>query len=83
MNLGACYLVGTPVAAVLAFVLHLRARSCVQASLLALRTIFTNWKEHPNPERIFEGNSHSGLVTQLDFVIYKATKFYLRDRQHF
>jgi hypothetical protein len=43
-------------------------------------------------ERIFEGNSHSGLVNreknhhqviQLDFVIYKATKFYLRDRQHF
>ncbi|KAL3565501.1 hypothetical protein D5086_033547 [Populus alba] len=46
VNLGACYLVGTPVAAVLAFVLHLRARSCVQASLLALRTIFTNWKEY-------------------------------------
>ena len=55
VNLGAYYLVGTPVAAVLAFVLHLRAkslliglatRSCVQASLLALRTIFTNWQEY-------------------------------------
>ncbi|KAG6737820.1 hypothetical protein POTOM_059350 [Populus tomentosa] len=55
VNLGAYYLVGTPVAAELAFVLHLRAkgfliglatRSSVQASLLALRTIFTSWQEY-------------------------------------
>ena len=53
MNLGSYYLVGTPTAAVLAFVAHLRRKglliglatgSCVQASLLALRTLFTNWE---------------------------------------
>ncbi|KAJ4840867.1 hypothetical protein Tsubulata_039832, partial [Turnera subulata] len=65
VNLGAYYLVGTPVAAVLAFVVHLKGRglliglatgSLVQATLLALGTIFTNWQKQASQarERIFE-----------------------------
>ncbi|WCJ34844.1 MATE efflux family protein [Euphorbia peplus] len=68
VNLGAYYLVGTPVAVVLAFVTRLRAKglliglatgSFVQASLLALRTIFTDWEKQAIKarERIFEGNT--------------------------
>lgn len=54
VNLGAYYLVGIPVAAVLAFVLHLKGKglliglatgSAIQATLLGLRTIFTNWQK--------------------------------------
>ncbi|XP_057993397.1 protein DETOXIFICATION 8 isoform X2 [Hevea brasiliensis] len=68
VNLGAYYLVGTPVGAVLAFVAHLKGKglliglatgSFVQATLLALMTIFTNWEKQAIKarERIFEGDS--------------------------
>ena len=54
MNLGAYYLVGTPIGAVLAFVFHLKGKglwiglltgSSVQAILLALKTSLTNWQK--------------------------------------
>ncbi|XP_044512213.1 protein DETOXIFICATION 9-like isoform X4 [Mangifera indica] len=54
VNLGAYYLVGIPVAAILAFVLHLNGKglliglataSSVQAAFLGLRTIFTDWQK--------------------------------------
>ncbi|KAF2290366.1 hypothetical protein GH714_012321 [Hevea brasiliensis] len=68
VNLGAYYLVGTPVGAVLAFVAHLKGKglliglatgSFVQATLLAFMTIFTNWEKQAIKarERIFEGDS--------------------------
>ena len=53
--LGAYYLVGVLVGVVLAFVVHLKGKglwigiltgSIVQAFLLALKTIFTNWEKH-------------------------------------
>ncbi|XP_031253258.1 protein DETOXIFICATION 14-like [Pistacia vera] len=63
VNLGAYYLVGIPVAAVLCFALHLRGKglwigivtgSAVQAMLLALVTSFTNWqKQVPIPLQPF------------------------------
>ncbi|XP_057993396.1 protein DETOXIFICATION 8 isoform X1 [Hevea brasiliensis] len=62
VNLGAYYLVGTPVGAVLAFVAHLKGKglliglatgSFVQATLLALMTIFTNWEKQVfNPKKL-------------------------------
>ncbi|BBG95956.1 MATE efflux family protein [Prunus dulcis] len=54
VNLGAYYLIGTPVGVVLAFLAHLRAEglwiglltgSAVQALLLALKTSLTNWEK--------------------------------------
>ncbi|KAK9197104.1 hypothetical protein WN943_005238 [Citrus x changshan-huyou] len=54
INLGAFYLVGLPVGAMLGFVAHLRGKglwigivagSVVQSSLLSLATTFTNWKK--------------------------------------
>ncbi|OMP04681.1 Multi antimicrobial extrusion protein [Corchorus olitorius] len=65
VNLGAYYLVGIPVAAVLCFVVNLRGKglwigilsgTCVQVSLLGLVTGFTNWQKQASKarERIFE-----------------------------
>ncbi|KAB2628667.1 MATE efflux family protein 5-like [Pyrus ussuriensis x Pyrus communis] len=60
VNLGAYYLVGTPVGVVLAFVVHLRAKglwiglltgSTVQALLLALKTGLTNWQKQASLAR--------------------------------
>ncbi|XP_059451240.1 protein DETOXIFICATION 14-like [Corylus avellana] len=66
VNLGAYYLVGTPIGVVLGFVLHLGGKglwiglvtgSTVQATLLALRTCFNNWQKQAIKarERILEG----------------------------
>ncbi|KAH7513140.1 hypothetical protein FEM48_Zijuj12G0164900 [Ziziphus jujuba var. spinosa] len=68
VNLGAYYLVGLPIGAVLAFVFHLKGTglwtaliigSTVQVVLLALKTIFTNWQKQASKvrERIFEADS--------------------------
>ncbi|KAL5553031.1 hypothetical protein UlMin_040432 [Ulmus minor] len=68
VNLGAYYLCGIPVAALLGFWLNFRgmglwigimAGSCLQAFLLIIITSFTNWEEKARMarERIFEGNS--------------------------
>ena len=55
LNLEAYYLVRVPVGVVLAFVVYLKWKglwiriltgSTVQAFLLALKTIFTNWEKH-------------------------------------
>ncbi|XP_015899776.2 protein DETOXIFICATION 12-like isoform X2 [Ziziphus jujuba] len=65
VNLGAYYLVGTPLGAVLAFVVHLKGKglwiglvtgSTVQVGLLALRTSLTNWPKQASKarNRIFE-----------------------------
>ncbi|CAN6584328.1 unnamed protein product [Malus baccata var. baccata] len=60
VNLGAYYLVGTPVGVVLAFVVHLRAKglwiglltgSTVQAILLTLKTSLTNWQKQASLAR--------------------------------
>ncbi|KAF3447413.1 hypothetical protein FNV43_RR12599 [Rhamnella rubrinervis] len=67
INLGAYYLVGTPVGAVLAFVLQLRGKglwiglvvgSTVQAALFGLKTSLTNWQTQASKarERIFVGD---------------------------
>ncbi|KAL5573121.1 hypothetical protein UlMin_022718 [Ulmus minor] len=64
INLGAFYLVGLPVGAVLGFVLPLRGKglwigivagSAVQATLLSLFTSFTNWRKQVTKarERVF------------------------------
>ncbi|KAJ4974455.1 hypothetical protein NE237_007629 [Protea cynaroides] len=66
VNLGAFYLVGIPIAIVLAFHLHLRGKglwigiligSTLQSALLALITSCTNWQKQAinARERIFEG----------------------------
>ncbi|CBI33603.3 unnamed protein product, partial [Vitis vinifera] len=68
INLGAFYVVGLPVAIILGFVVHLKAKglwigivtgSVVQSTLLSIITGFTNWKKQANKarERIFEGPS--------------------------
>ena len=53
MNLGAYYLIGTPIAILLGFVLHWRAKglwlgilagSMVQAVVLTVVTSFTDWE---------------------------------------
>ncbi|XP_041006616.1 protein DETOXIFICATION 14-like isoform X2 [Juglans microcarpa x Juglans regia] len=65
VNLGAYYLVGTPIGAVLTFALHFRGKglwiglltgSSVQAILLALRTSFTNWQK-----QVFNTKNSSSL----------------------
>lgn len=54
INLGAFYVVGIPVAIILGFVVHLKAKglwigivagSVVQSTLLSIITGFTNWKK--------------------------------------
>ncbi|XP_042504059.1 protein DETOXIFICATION 14-like [Macadamia integrifolia] len=66
VNLGAFYLVGIPIAAILAFRLHFRGKglwigiligSTLQSAMLALLTCFTNWEKQAIKarERIFEG----------------------------
>ena len=54
INLASFYLVGLPVGAILGFVVHLKGKglwigivigSAVQATLLSLVTIFTDWKK--------------------------------------
>ncbi|KAI9159752.1 hypothetical protein LWI28_001601 [Acer negundo] len=68
VNLGAYYLVGIPLAAVLCFALNLRGKglwigimlgSTVQAIALAVITSFTNWKKQAMTarERIFDTTS--------------------------
>ena len=55
VNLETYYLVGVPVGVVLAFVVHFKGKglwigiltgSTVEAFLLALKTIFTNWEKY-------------------------------------
>lgn len=68
VNLGAFYLVGLPVGAVLGFVLHLRVKglwigiiagSIVQSTLLSLITGFTNWKKQVcSPSTYFLKNAY-------------------------
>ncbi|XP_059640298.1 protein DETOXIFICATION 14-like [Cornus florida] len=66
VNLGAYYLIGIPVAAVLGFALNLRGKglwigiltgSTVQATLFFLITSFTNWQKQSTKarERMYEG----------------------------
>ncbi|KAK8344553.1 hypothetical protein V6Z12_A07G085200 [Gossypium hirsutum] len=73
VNLGAYYLVGIPVAALLCFSLHLRGKglwigiltgSSLQLVLLALVTGFTNWQKQATKaqERIFEEKFSNGLL---------------------
>ncbi|MBA0578526.1 hypothetical protein Gorai_020805 [Gossypium raimondii] len=73
VNLGAYYLVGIPVAALLCFSLHLRGKglwigiltgSSLQLVLLALVTGFTNWQKQASKaqERIFEEKFSNGLL---------------------
>ncbi|XP_065636923.1 protein DETOXIFICATION 6 isoform X2 [Quercus suber] len=82
VNLGAFYLVGLPVGAVLGFVLHLRGKglwigiiagSIVQSTLLSLITGFTNWKKQADKarERIFERKS--SVNSQSDRIDREAT----------
>ncbi|XP_050269672.1 protein DETOXIFICATION 7 isoform X1 [Quercus robur] len=82
VNLGAFYLVGLPVGAVLGFVLHLRGKglwigiiagSIVQSTLLSLITGFTNWKKQADKarERIFERKS--SVNSQSDRIDKEAT----------
>ncbi|MBA0674347.1 hypothetical protein Goari_015950 [Gossypium aridum] len=73
VNLGAYYLVGIPVAALLCFSLHLRGKglwigiltgSSLQLVSLALVTGFTNWQKQASKaqERIFEEKFSNGLL---------------------
>ncbi|GLT28867.1 hypothetical protein SLA2020_037710 [Shorea laevis] len=66
VNLGAYYLVGTPVGILLCFGKHFRGKglwigivtgSTVQSTSLAIVTLFTNWQEQANKvrDRIFKG----------------------------
>lgn len=71
VNLGAYYIVGIPLASVLCFVLNLRGKglwigimtgSAVQAIVLAIITVTTNWRKQVRMarERIFEGPYSAG-----------------------
>ncbi|CAI0556447.1 unnamed protein product [Linum tenue] len=71
VNLGAYYLVGTPLAAILAFVAHLRGKGLLigistgaglQASLFAVTIVLTNWEQQASKsrERIFRGGEPEG-----------------------
>ncbi|KAH9739209.1 protein DETOXIFICATION 2 [Citrus sinensis] len=71
VNLGAYYIVGIPLASVLCFVLNLRGKglwigimtgSAVQAIVLAIITVTTNWRKQARMarERIFEGTYSAG-----------------------
>ncbi|OMP04683.1 Multi antimicrobial extrusion protein [Corchorus olitorius] len=73
VNLGAYYLVGIPVAALLCFGLHLRGKglwigiltgSSLQLLLLALVTFFTNWQKQASKaqERMIEEKFPNGLA---------------------
>ncbi|KAH9725465.1 hypothetical protein KPL70_007888 [Citrus sinensis] len=77
VNLGAYYLVGIPIAAVLAFVFQLKGKglliglatgSFVQAALLALKIVFTDWGKQASKarERIFEGDSQQRQSQEID-----------------
>ncbi|CAL1409830.1 unnamed protein product [Linum trigynum] len=71
VNLGAYYLVGTPLAAILAFVAHLGGKGLLigistgaglQASLFAVTIVLTNWEQQASKsrERIFRGGEPEG-----------------------
>ncbi|KAL4339187.1 hypothetical protein GQ457_08G014750 [Hibiscus cannabinus] len=73
VNLGAYYLVGIPVAALLCFTLHLRGQglwigiltgSSLQLLMLALVTVFTNWQKQASKaqERMYEEKASYGLL---------------------
>ncbi|KAK8507827.1 hypothetical protein V6N13_140569 [Hibiscus sabdariffa] len=73
VNLGAYYLVGIPVAALLCFTLHLRGQglwigiltgSSLQLLMLALVTVFTNWQKQASnaQERMSEEKASYGLL---------------------
>ncbi|KAK8546593.1 hypothetical protein V6N13_067799 [Hibiscus sabdariffa] len=73
VNLGAYYLVGIPVAALLCFTLHLRGQglwigiltgSSLQLLMLALVTVFTNWQKQASKaqERMYEDKASYGLL---------------------
>ncbi|KAI4352153.1 hypothetical protein L6164_006433 [Bauhinia variegata] len=73
VNLGAFYLVGIPVAAVLGFLAHFRAKglwigivagSIVQSIFLSIVTALTNWKKQANlaRERIFDHASSESNI---------------------
>lgn len=68
VNLGSYYIVGIPMAAVLAFVVHLRVKglwiglvsgAAIQSFLFALITTFTDWHKQASKarERVLEGNT--------------------------
>jgi Na+-driven multidrug efflux pump len=72
VNLGAFYLVGLPVGAVLGFMLHLRGKGLwigivigtfVQSTLLSLITGFTNWKKQVCSPSVYFLNNSAILFT--------------------
>ena len=91
VNLEAYYLVGVPVGLVLAFVVHLKGKglwigiltgSTVEAFLLALKTIFTNWEKHVTRTKkkktylsiylvLFLHLSTTKFHVQLDHIVWK------------
>ena len=79
VNLGAFYLVGLPVGAVLGFMLHLRGKGLwigivigtfVQSTLLSLITGFTNWKKQVCSPSVYFLNNSAILFLQGMLAIY-------------
>ncbi|XP_022973952.1 protein DETOXIFICATION 3-like isoform X2 [Cucurbita maxima] len=77
VNLGSYYIVGIPMAAVLAFVVHLRVKglwiglvsgATLQSFLFALITTFTNWHKQALKarERVLEENTRQNLCPTSD-----------------
>ena len=78
VNLGAYYLVGIPVAALLCFGLHFRGKglwigiltgSSLQLLLLALVTSFTNWQKQVSIINTLYVHSHSFYVNSTFFLV--------------
>ena len=90
VNLETYYLVGVPVGVVLAFVVHLKGKglwigiltgSTVEAFLLALKTIFTNWEKyvtctHTHPKKKKKKNYLS--IYLVLFLHLSTTKFHVQ-----
>ena len=85
VNLEAYYLVGFPVGVVLAFGVHLKGKglciekltgSTVEAFLLDLKTIFTNWEKH-----VTSTHTHTQFYLSIYLVLFlhlSTTKFHVQ-----
>ena len=90
VNLETYYLVGVPVGVVLAFVVHLKGKglwigiltgSTVEAFLLALKTIFTNWEKHVTCTHTHTQKKKKKIYLSIYLILFlhlSTTKFHVQ-----